>query len=378
MASDASSAGPRFAAHYSDGQSAGTKDVEVMFTERGLAIRSREQIEPLIWPYAALRTAEPLGPHAIDALVTYSYQRGVTLFVADPTFARRLAVEAPHLTTRAVRWRAARPWLIAAALAGLITAAIMASGLSPARTLASAIPDGIRDTMGKQVVTSMTSNYATCQSTAGTAALQKLMARLSQAAETKKPFNVTVVDWNLLNAFAAPGERIILTRELIERADSPDELAGVIAHEMGHGLELHPETSIVRGIGLAAAAEMLFGGGGGAIANIGIMLTQLSYSRAAEREADGHALRILKSAAISPAGLADFFNRIKRTQPKRGDVDQSKNKRISLDVLSTHPHTSDRLKRIRLQPPYPATPAVDEAGWSALKKICANTTSPSP
>lgn len=66
-----------------------------------------------------------------------------------------------------------------------------------------------------------------------------------------------VVDWDLLNAFAVPGNKILLTKELIEKADGPEEVAGVLAHEMGHGIALHPETGIIRAVGLAAALELM-------------------------------------------------------------------------------------------------------------------------
>jgi Peptidase family M48 len=76
---------------------------------------------------------------------------------------------------------------------------------------------------------------------------------------------------------------IIVTRGLLEKVGSPEEVAGVPAHEIGHVLELHPETAIVRAVGLAA--ELILTGSSSRLANLGILLSQLSYNRAAEREA---------------------------------------------------------------------------------------------
>ncbi len=106
----------------------------------------------------------------------------------------------------------------------------------------------------------------------------------------------------------------MLTRGLIAKADSPDEVAGVLAHEMGHGIEMHPETALVRALGLSAAAELMLGGSGGTLANIGIVLAQLSYTRDAERNADRHALEILKGAGVSAQGLAEFFTRVTKLE----------------------------------------------------------------
>ena len=91
----------------------------------------------------------------------------------------------------------------------------------------------------------------------------RLTERLSKAAPGSEPFNVRVYDWSLMNAFAVPGGQIVLTKGLIDKAETPDEVAGVLAHEMGHGIEMHPETGIIRSIGLAAAVEVMLGGAGG-------------------------------------------------------------------------------------------------------------------
>ena len=58
-----------------------------------------------------------------------------------------------------------------------------------------------------------------------------------------------MIDWALVNAFATPGGQIIMTRGLVQKAGSPDEVAGVLAHEIGHTIELHPEAGLVQGHG---------------------------------------------------------------------------------------------------------------------------------
>jgi beta-barrel assembly-enhancing protease len=111
-----------------------------------------------------------------------------------------------------------------------------------------------------------------------------------------------------------------LTKGLLDKSQSPDEAAGVLAHEMGHGIEMHPEAGIIRGIGLGAALEVMLGGtAGGSLANVGLMLAQLGYSREAEREADKHALELLKAAGIAPKGLGDFFTRVMKMEAEDGD-----------------------------------------------------------
>lgn len=368
MRSDGNSDGyePVFQGRYGDGVSAETVDADVRLTETGIEITRRAPDEVLFWPYAGLAAAVPLGPHAIDVLLRYRYVPGATLFVAEGAFARRLQEHAPHLTARAVRRAHAAPWILAASAVVAVAALVWLIGLSPARGIARLIPDGTRSALGAKVIGSMTAGRRVCSAASGRAALDRLLARLGSAARGDKPFKVTVVDWSLVNAFAAPGEQIVLTRGLIDKAQSADEVAGVLAHEMGHGVELHPEAGIVRALGLAAATDLLLGGSGGTLANAGLMLAQLSYTRDAEREADRHAIRILREAAIPAQGLADFFSRIDKSE---GGGTHGKG-RGALDLLSTHPQSAERARAIATAPRYDATPALTATEWAALRAIC--------
>lgn len=358
--------GPRYDGRYSDGRTAAARDVRVALGERGIVIDQNDGAE-LIWPYGALSTAEPISTHAVDALVSYRYQPGASLFVPNGTFARKLAGCAPHLTTRAARRRAAAPWLWVAAAAVLAGLALSAMQLSPARTIAGLLPDRVRDGLGDRTIAAMTEGRKVCATPAGVAAVEALRRRLVAPAPEGASFQIIVVDWALVNAFATPGNRIVLTRGLLAKAGGPDEVAGVLAHEMGHGIELHPEAGIIRAIGITAALDLMFGGSGGTLGNVGAMLVQLSYSRQAEREADDWALTMLREAGISASGIADFFRRMDRAAGER-DADSPAGGIAGM--LRTHPATAERLQRIEAAPKYPTTPALGAAEWQALKSMC--------
>lgn len=354
---------------YSDGQSAAARDATVSLRLSGVEIVVSNPVQRFVWPYASLKAAEPVRTHAIDVLLSSSAQPGASLFVPSPDFARQLREHAPGLTARAERWRHAKPWLIgSSAVVGAI-ALIYAAGWSPIRTLAGVLPETWRDRLGQSAIDSMTEGHKVCAAPNGAAALVRLNERLAKAAGMDKPFQVTVYDWSLVNAFAVPGGHVVMTKGLIEKAMGPDEVAGVLAHEFGHGIELHPETGMIRAIGLAAAIELMLGGSGGTLANMGMLLAQLGYTRVAEHEADLQALRLLREAGISNRGLADFFKRIERT-----DGEDSVTKKIKdIDLLRTHPPTADRERLVRAQKDYPATPALDAASWQDLKAICSVT-----
>lgn len=350
-----------FHGRYSDGQTAQSSPAEVRLTERGLEIGFPGAPQALVWPYGALGTATPLAKSAADALVTYEYMPGASLFVADVRFVEALRRLSPQVTSRAYGWQSARPWAIAAAVVALVFAGGWAANLSPARWVAGMLPDSARASVGDKVLASMVEGRKECTETAGRAALDRLVGRLSDASGTKTRFRVRVVDWGLLNAFAVPGEQIVLTRQIIAQAKSPEEVAGVLAHEMGHGLELHPETAIVRIVGLTAILELMTGGGG-TLANVGLGLTQLSYTRAAEREADARGLALLEKAQISSSGLIDFFKRIGDIERKSGKGDWG--------LFRTHPQSEERAKAAAARPAWRSEPAMSAQEWQALRAIC--------
>lgn len=357
-------------ARFSDGKSASARDVKVGLGLTGIEIRLPESGELLIWPYDTLSAREPLRTHAIDVLLNSPATPGASLFVPNPDFARALRQSAHHLTARAERLRHAKPWVIGGLATAALIALVYAAGWSPMRTIASSLPQSWRDRLGDHAIASMTENYKQCVAQDGRAALDKLALRLTRNAGVSEPFRIEIYDWGLVNAFAVPGGKIVMTRALIEEADSPDEVAGVLAHEMGHGIELHPETGIIRAIGLSAAVELMMGGSGGTLANLGVVLAQLGYTRSAEHEADLQALRLLKSAAISPKGLGDFFHRVEKTD---GDEKSDGKTFKPFDLLRTHPPTAEREKLVRGQTTYPATPALDATSWNELKHICRET-----
>lgn len=356
---------PWFKGRFSDGNSAATMLADVRLGARGIEIMLPGVPETTLWPYGALRTSTPISSNSVDVLVSYKYRPGATLFVSDGAFTRLLGAEASHLTTRAQRWSQATPLLWTTAAIALLFAGAWLMDLSPARAVAGLLPEYARDALGDQVIASMTRGRRVCNDPQGKAALDKLAARLSKAAGDGAKFEVIVSDWSLLNAFAAPGEKIVLTRGLITKAESPDEVAGVLAHEMGHGVERHPETGMVRAIGIAAAVDLMLGGSGGTLANIGVALAQLSYTREAERQADAQALRMLEGAKISARGLADFFRRVQAIEGTSGSKTTG-----AFDILRTHPATVERLRYVESHPDYPATPSLSDKEWKALQGIC--------
>lgn len=346
----------------SDGETAAAREVSVTLIPSGLEVVEPPSGAARHWPYATLDSAEPLHVSSGDVLLTSTADRGMALFVADPAFVRALTARAPQLGTGARRWRHARPWIAIAVLLAAVTITFNLLDISLPRAIASVLPDKLRSALGEDALQAITGRLAACHSAEGDRALDLLTARLSTGAEGAK-FRIVVVDWSLFNAFAVPGEQIMLTRGLIAKAKSPDEVAGVLAHEMGHGLARDPEAGLIRALGLSAFVRLITGGSDNTLANMGLVLAQLSYTRGAERQADATALRLLKAARVSPRGLASFFAQASALEGK-SDMGALGG------ILTTHPASEERQKLALAQVTYPTTPSLSDTDWKALRAIC--------
>ena len=318
------------------------------------------------WPYAGLDAAAPLNWRDNEVLLRSGGQPGATLFVADPGFASAILKRAPHLSPGAHRWRYAIPGLAITAALALGVGAVFAFGFNPAKDVALLLPQKLRASIGEQAAASLAGEHEACSSPDGLKALDVLVGELSAASNSGKDFHVRVVKWDLVNAFAVPGERIVVSNGLIDEAQSADEVAGVIAHEMGHGIELHPEAGMIRALGLTALIELLASGQSSTLTNAGALLLTLRYSREAEHQADVHALEILKNADISPKPFSGFFTRLLKRETG-STKDGAGN---DLGIFATHPPTPERAQMAAAAATYPGKPALNDKDWKALKHIC--------
>jgi len=187
--------------------------------------------------------------------------------------------------------------------------------------------------------------------------LAALAARLSPAGRAMR---VSVVDLPFVNAVALPGGRILLFRGLIDQARSPDEVAGVLAHEIGHVERRHVLLALLRRFGVG----MLLGSGGRA-GEYGQALLEFRYSRAAESEADAYAIKHLIKAGISPAATAKLFERLGREEAGMPGV---------FVYLASHPPSAKRQRRFgaAARGMAHAQPALSREAWAEVRAMCAH------
>jgi predicted Zn-dependent protease len=155
-----------------------------------------------------------------------------------------------------------------------------------------------------------------------------------------------VVNARQVNAFAVPGGYVYVNRGLIERTRNFTELAGVLAHEIGHVEERHGVEQMERlqnaNIGLSLAYILLGRAPGGAeraAINVGGGLYLARYGREAENEADRVAIPLLMASGINPNGLVTMFETLLAEQRRSPSGVQQ--------WFSTHPTTQDRIGATR-------------------------------
>jgi Zn-dependent protease with chaperone function len=150
------------------------------------------------------------------------------------------------------------------------------------------------------------------------------------------------------NAFALPSGIIIITDDLVELAKSDDELAAVMAHEVGHSRLRHPLRHLLQSSSAGLIMATLTGdlvSISSLAATLPTLLVETSYSRKFEREADAAAIAWLKSANIPPRRYAEFLARIQAQQSvRRGNAFEQKSR--LRNYLSTHPDTEERIRQI--------------------------------
>jgi predicted Zn-dependent protease len=174
-------------------------------------------------------------------------------------------------------------------------------------------------------------------------AISEITARLtSHIANSRYRFAVTVVRSPVVNAFALPGGYVVVFTGLIQAAKSPEEVAGVLGHEITHVLERHGLERIVHTLGIVAMAQMIMGQQQGLVGlakQLGVELITLKYSREQETEADLLGLRLLCKAKVDPNGLVAFFERLAQSDNEKGRI----------ELLSTHPMSAARATRLKAE-----------------------------
>lgn len=317
---------------------------------------------------------EPAGFDRDGLRVTFRIAGGgdspLALFVEDPEARRAFAAGAPAAVaaqvTRAAQTERRRERRFRLAWAGIgllllspvvLLVAFLARSDVVAGWLVDRIPPEQEARLGEMALAQARARMKLDTTGPAAEAVRLIGERLTTG--TRHRYRWFVADRPEINAFAAPGGVVVVFRGLIQAAETPEELAGVIAHEVAHVELRHSLRAGVKGMGLRALLSLALGEvAGGVLERAAAELTELRFSRDAEREADAEGVRRLAAAGLDPQGMIGFFERLEKQEGTTMPA-----------LLSTHPATAERLERLRREAAaarHDPTPL--PVDWGAVKR----------
>ncbi|SLN28955.1 M48 family metallopeptidase [Pseudooctadecabacter jejudonensis] len=356
-----------------DGDTAQPVPVAIGYSDADQTLTFAHRGEGYRWPYADLRA---LRDQAGDQMVLRL--RG------DPTMRLLIDTEDDRALIRARAKRLGRfvshvrrGKLAAWGLAAVASIALIIFVLVPvmADQLADYLPPegekALGDATFEQIRTALDdtgiAGLQTCENPTGLAALRKIETRLTDQMDLAAPLTVHVLDHPMINAFALPGGYVVFFRGLIEEAGTPEEIAAVFAHEIGHVVARDPTRIALRSAGSIGVLGLLLGdfAGGALVLFLAEQIIRADYTQEAEAAADTFAYNALLNADLPPSAIATLFERL------TDDTHHEASAGI-LDHLASHPAMGDRIAAARAAEPSGATfrPLLTDTEWVALQAIC--------
>jgi Zn-dependent protease with chaperone function len=360
-----------FDGHFTDGKTARRHVVTVVCADNRLQIFDRYDALLAEWPFDGLQLIGEVSRRQPIRLSHRTYgEAALSLANHDildvlgrtmPRF-RRKRVGGDNATIRLLIWSGA---LV------LVTIALLKGVPLLAGPLAHLVPAHWEQAWGEQMMELMGEDVTGCESVEGQAALLALTEQLTATAELPFPFKVQVSNTPLVNAMALPGGRIVVFQGLITAAQSPEEVAGVLAHEIAHQIQRHPMRGLIRTAGLRLVIGALSGGSGAAfsLGGVGELILGLSYDRQDETEADRIGVEMLNKANIRGDGLVAFFARASAGEKnKSSETEHNATSRVG-QFLSTHPADEARVAAIKARSRGTES-GLTKKQWQALQSIC--------
>lgn len=360
-------------ARFFDGESAQPRNVMVSFGARSLMIVGYDNVAIAHWPLASLRA---VGVRKDSAVQLVPHQDSdERLVLSDREMLEAIQAVCPELHHRKVdRKGVGRAFFWATGALVSLTVIVFVLVPALASQLAELIPPEREQRLGDAVIDQFQSimELATgerpeiCDNGAGQEALDRMVARLDPELRLGYPLRVGVVDHSMINAFAVPGGRVILMDGLIKAADTPEEVAGVLAHEIGHVVSRDPTREALRAAGTAGIFGLLLGDvfGGGLVVAASDAVINASYQREAEIKADETAYNLLHKAQLPTRPFANFFVKLKRKYGDMGGI---------LKLVASHPGLDGRAERAAEADHIgdgPYEPVISDQEWVALRGIC--------
>jgi predicted Zn-dependent protease len=346
----------RLPAEFLDGWSLAEKRVSVELEPEQLRIFDAHDRELGVWTVDGLRCdAMQEGVlHVSHAAVPHE-----SLVVNDAELARQLLSVASTVKALPGGTRTTRFVLACSVAMALLVTLIYVFTPAISRFAARQVPLERERMLGMQLEAML--SYSKCADPETERALGAL--KQSVLGSHASDFEVRMVNVPQPNAFALPGGLIVLTEGLAREAESGDELAGVLAHEIEHVTERHVLAGLLRDTALTFLWSITVGDYAGLLVvdpSTAYHVANLEFSRDDEDAADRGAVARLHRAGLSHQGLSTFFQRLHAAEKGDGP-----------EWLSTHPSTGQRIERLARVPDLGSPrPALEQANFAVLQRGC--------
>ena len=348
---------------YADGRAAITHDATCEIGDDALTLSVGETSHT--WAFAATRRADD---GASGVILKRKPDTGERIFF-DPDDTAELKARAPELFTARTLGREGPGVVIGLVAAAWSLAGVFLVGVPMlAAPIADHIPSRYRDQIADiswSQVDALT-NYCD-DSDEAARILNDLTDRLMATSNVpqREQVWVTIVDAPFPNAFALPDNSIVVTDDLIALAENPDELTGVLAHEIAHIEHNHIMKNLIRHVGVGIFFDVVVGGAGAgqALALASVDLAGLSYSRDDESDADRRGLDYLDAANIDTGALARLFDRFAEQAQEHGATGMP-------TLFSSHPATAERAAAARARARPGRSPSLTDAEWQVVRSAC--------
>ena len=346
-----------------DGNSSRRRIASLVF---GDALEIHEEgAAPVRWAYDDIRQADsPPGTLRVNCLSAPSLAR---LEIRDKAMAAALVARCQRLHESRLDGRATLKivgWSVAA-VASIALVVLFAIPFAADR-LAPMVPQVLERRLGDAAAAQIKTIFGgkSCHAVDGQKAFDKLVGTLRAAAGLDTAVASSVLATPVPNALALPGGQMLLFSGLIDKAENADEIAGVLAHELGHLKHRDNLRNLIRDGSTSFMIGLLFGDvtGSGAAIFAARTLMSSSYSRDVERSADTFAMDLMQQLGRPTRPMGELLLRV--TGKQGGD---------GLSILASHPLTEDRLQRMsEVQQTSNGPPLLTPLEWKALKAICSS------
>ncbi|NOS73079.1 MAG: M48 family metallopeptidase [Methyloglobulus sp.] len=201
--------------------------------------------------------------------------------------------------------------------------------------VAGRVPLATEYKIGESVLGSLKTQTALVDKGISVDAVKKIGDRLTKDSPYKYQWHLS--NDPAINAFALPGGIVIVNKGLLEKADSANEVAGVLAHEIQHVEQRHALKNMITSSGIAAAVLLVLGDANAVMMIMAHQVSAQYFSRQAEADADMKGLVLLNKNKIDPQGMVVFFKKMQEAY---------KGKANGPEWMSSHPDTANRIQAI--------------------------------